>query len=108
VKAWDIYSYQPPGWDKPHPAVIVSHPLRVANKPEVEIVLCSSQRATRPASSGEVVLDEADGLNWATLCKCGLIHNVPREALKDRRGQVGAERRRAIIREILVAHDWFG
>jgi hypothetical protein len=30
MKAWEIYSYQHPDWPEPHPAVIVSHPDRVA------------------------------------------------------------------------------
>ena len=33
MKAWEIYSYQHPGWPEPHPAVIVSHPERVSDFP---------------------------------------------------------------------------
>jgi hypothetical protein len=43
MKAWEIYSYQHPGWPEPHPAVIVSHPDRVTLKPEVTILLCQQQ-----------------------------------------------------------------
>ena len=68
MKAWDIFSYQPLDWPKAHPAVIVSHPDRVASKPDVTILMCSSQPATRVAKPHEVILDEADGLDWPTLC----------------------------------------
>jgi mRNA-degrading endonuclease toxin of MazEF toxin-antitoxin module len=106
MKAWEIYSYQPPGWNQPHPAVLVSHPQRVANKPQVEVLMCTSQRASRSPLPGEVILDEADGLDWTSLCKCDLIQTVAKADLKQRRGQVGHERRREIIRQIIIWHDW--
>ena len=39
-----------------HPVVIVSHPVRVANKPVLEVLDCSSQRAARPPDKHEVML----------------------------------------------------
>ena len=62
MKAWDIYSFQPPDWPEPHPAVIVSHPDRVTNKPEVNVVMCTSHKANRPPKANEVILDQNDGL----------------------------------------------
>jgi mRNA-degrading endonuclease toxin of MazEF toxin-antitoxin module len=106
MKAWEIWSCQPAGWDEAHPAVIVSHPLRVANKPEVDVVMCSSRRAQRAPKPHEVVLDESDGLDWPTLCKCDLLHTFAQSDLKQRRGTVSAERRRQIIATINRAHDW--
>jgi hypothetical protein len=41
MKAWDIFNWQAPGWPEPHPAVIVSHPERVANKPDVTVIMCA-------------------------------------------------------------------
>jgi hypothetical protein len=35
MKPFDIFSWQPSGWPEPHPCVIVSHPDRVAGKPDV-------------------------------------------------------------------------
>jgi hypothetical protein len=55
MNAWEIWSYQPPGWPAAHPAVIVSHPARVPNKPDVTVVMGASQRATRPLEPHEVV-----------------------------------------------------
>ncbi len=106
LKAWDIYSYQPPGWPGPHPCVIVSHPNRVAQKPDVTILLCASQPAQRGAHSHEVILDQADGLDWPTLCKCDLLHSVKKAELKHYRGHVSGARRRQIIATINRANDW--
>ena len=104
MNSWDIYTYDPGFGD--HPAVIVSHSQRAANKPVVEILLCSSQRASRKPNPNEVILDSADGLDWETLCKCDLIYSVAREDLHTQRGQVSAVRRRQIIQTIIRTHGW--
>jgi len=104
VKQWDIYTYDP-GYGS-HPAVILSHPDRVDNKPLVEILVCSSQQANRPANPMEVLLDLADGLNWETICKCDLILSVNKIDLHQQRGQVTIERQRQIISTIIRSHNW--
>jgi hypothetical protein len=38
--------------------------------------MCSSKRARRKAEPDEIILDEADGLDWPSICKCDLIHSV--------------------------------
>jgi hypothetical protein len=86
MRAWEIWSYQPPEWPEPHPAVIVSHPDRVASKPEVMVAMCASKQSVRPPESNEVTLDTSDGLDWPTLCKCDLLHTVKKALLKNRRG----------------------
>lgn len=106
MKAFEIYSWQPPGWPEPHPCVIVSHPNRAANKPDVEVILCSTQRAKRQAEAHEVILDTADGLDWPTLCKCDHIYSVPRVKLTHRRGEVSAARKFQIIQKIIAGHGW--
>jgi hypothetical protein len=93
------------GWG-PRPVVLISHPARAARKEFFEVLDCSSQRAARPALDHEVMLDEADGLDRPTLCKCDCIFAVPREELKSSRGQVIAERQRQIIRSIIQTHGW--
>ena len=47
MKPWDIYTYDF-GEAGPHPAVIVSHPDRVAKADWVNVLLCTTQRANRP------------------------------------------------------------
>jgi mRNA-degrading endonuclease toxin of MazEF toxin-antitoxin module len=106
MKAWEIWSYQPPGWPEPHPAVIISSGLRVASKPDVNVLLCTSKQARRDPLDSEIILDQADGLDWDTLCKCDLIHLVPKSVLKNRRGAVTSERRAAIIRTINRSNGW--
>lgn len=106
LKQWDIYSYKHPDWPEAHPAVIVSHPGRIAHKPEVTILLCSSKGASRAARPHEVVLDRGDGLDWPTLCKCDLLYTVSKSALNDHRGAVTLERRRQIVRTINRAMGW--
>lgn len=104
MRQWDIYTYDP-GYGN-HPVVIVSHPDRVGNKRDVEILICSSQRANRAATPTEVMLDSAHGLNWETICKCDLIVSVSKSDLHQPRGQVTSERRRQIISTIIRSHDW--
>jgi mRNA-degrading endonuclease toxin of MazEF toxin-antitoxin module len=106
MKAWEIYSYKHPDWPEPHPAVIVSHPDRVAMKPEITILLCSSKKATRSAKPHEVILDSSDGLDWPTLCKCDLLYTLSKTALKAQRGTVTAVRRRQIVATINRAMGW--
>jgi mRNA-degrading endonuclease toxin of MazEF toxin-antitoxin module len=106
VKPFDVFNWQPPGWAEPHPCVIVSHPLRVANKAEVNVVACSSQRATRQARAHEIVLDQADGLDRPTLCKCDQLYSVSKTELKHRRGEVSAARRKVLVRTIIGSLGW--
>ncbi len=106
MKAWDIWSFQPAGWPEPQPAVIVSHPDRVDRKPEVMIAMCASKPATRAAKPNEMILDQADGLQWATLCKCDLLYTVPKTELKNQRGVVTEERRRQLIATINRSNGW--
>jgi mRNA-degrading endonuclease toxin of MazEF toxin-antitoxin module len=104
VKAWEVWKCDL--GHGPHPVVIVSHPLRAANKPIVEVIDCSTQRAARPPDRHEVLLDTADGMDWETLCKCDCIYAVKKTDLSNCRGLVTVDRRRQIIRAILRAHDW--
>src|SRR3954470_20327532 len=106
MRAWDILSWQPPGWPEPHPAVIISHPNRVSNKEEINILMCSSKPASRPAKPDEVILDESDGLSGPTLCRCDLFFLVKKSELKNLRGTVTAERKRQIISTIQRANGW--
>jgi mRNA-degrading endonuclease toxin of MazEF toxin-antitoxin module len=108
MKPFDIFMWQAAGWPEPHPAVVVSHADRAARKDPVEVLLCATKRATRKAEPHEVVLDQADGLDWETLCKCDVIYAVPRPDLerKPAKGRVTPERQAQLVRTILAAHGW--
>jgi mRNA-degrading endonuclease toxin of MazEF toxin-antitoxin module len=106
LKPFEIFYWQPSGWPEPHPCVIVSHPDRAARKDVVDVLACSTQRAGRDPLPHEFVLDEADGLDWKTLCKCDLIYAAPRSELKRQKGQVIESRRGPLIRTVIGAHAW--
>lgn len=105
MKPWEIWSWpfpDDPNKDPvPHPAVILCTEDRARLKPWVSVVLCSSLRANRKAEINETILDEADGLDWPTLCKCDLIYAVKKSVLTHRRGLVTQERRRAIAERVI-------
>ena len=99
MKQWDIWTcdFADAG---AHPAVIISHPDRVARAPLVNVLIGSSQRATREPRENEVVLNGADGLDWETLVKCDLMYLVEKERLYRRRGSVGPARRRLLVQRV--------
>ena len=106
MKPYEIFSWQPPGWPEAHPAVIISHSARAEKKQWVEVLLCTTHHAKQPPAAHEVLLDQADGLDWPTLCRCDLIYAVPREQLKSRRGIVSDPRRPQLVRTLIAAHGW--
>lgn len=87
----------------PHPAVIVSHPDRVARASVVNVLAASSQRSNRPARENEFLLNGADGLDWETLVKCDRMFLVEKDQLYNRRGIVAPARRFGLVRRINAA-----
>jgi hypothetical protein len=102
MNPWDIYTWEFPGVEA-HPAVILGTEARLGNKPKVNVLFCSSRRATRKAEAMEIMLDDADGLDWETLCKCDLVFAAPKEHLTRKRGSVTMERRRQIAERVIRA-----
>ena len=107
MKPWDIYTFEFPGVEA-HPAVILGTEARLANKPKVNVLFCSSRRAAREAEAMEIILDEADGLDWKTLCKCDLVFAAPKDQLTRKRGSVTVERRRLIAERVIRALGFAG
>lgn len=103
MKPWEIWSWVIPDDPKgePHPAVILSTEERSRLKPVVSIVVCTSVRAGRLPLATETILDEADGLDWPTLCKCDVVWAARKSELTHRRGLVTLERRRAIAERVI-------
>jgi len=100
LKAWEIYTADIFG---EHPCVVVSCQPRIDAKPEVVVLGC---RTMRPANEreprvNEVLLDEADGLDLRTLCRCDLLFTVEKAKLGRRRGVVTPARRQEIARRII-------
>jgi hypothetical protein len=58
MKPWVIYTWRFPEVED-HPAVVLGTETRLANKPKVNVLLCSSKRAGRVPAEFETLLDEA-------------------------------------------------
>lgn len=106
MKQWDIVMWN--FSEGRHPAVIVSHPDRIALKPVVNVLLCSCKRAARHAEINEIILDEADGLDWPTFCKCDLLYDADKEELGQPRGSVILARRRLLVQKLIACLNWIG
>lgn len=81
--------------------VLVSHQERIDAKPDVVVLICSTKRAQRQPKPFEVILDEEDGMDWPTLCRCDLLYTVFKGGLTQRKGEVTRERRRAIAERVI-------
>jgi len=100
MRPWEGWTWRFPDAGE-HPAVVLGTEERLKLKPRVCVLLCSTQRATRHPDLHEVILDQADGLDWETLCKCDVVYAVPKNELVKRRGSVTLERRRAIAERLI-------
>jgi mRNA-degrading endonuclease toxin of MazEF toxin-antitoxin module len=100
MRAWEIYTGDLYG---PHPCVVVSCQARIDSKPQVVVLKCSSMKPgqERQARENETMLDQADGLDWKTLCRCDLLFTLDKATLRHKRGEVTLERRRDIARKII-------
>ena len=99
MKQWDIFLF-PFTEELPHPVVILSSDERAAARKHVNGLLCVSLRG-RPLGLHEVLLDQADGLDWETAVRCDLIHLLVRERFQEQRGWVIPERQMQISRKLI-------
>ncbi len=101
MNAWEVWQCPFP-WGS-HPAVIVSNSVRVERKKQIVVLACSTMNpgSFREPEANESLLDEADGMDWKTLCRCDLLFTIDKTILEYRRGLVQAERRRDIARKII-------
>ena len=101
MKQWEIYLYPFPD-ERPHPVVILSIDEWCENKTFARIngLLCSSMQLNRGPKKNEVILDEADGLDWKTAVRCDFIYALPKSDFRDYRGTLSAPRRREIARKL--------
>jgi mRNA-degrading endonuclease toxin of MazEF toxin-antitoxin module len=109
MKQWEVWEWEFP--HGAHPAVIVSPEARCVNEQieTVNVLGCSSKRATRQAEAHETLLDREDGLDWETLCRCDVLYLAKKTELKRRRGALTYERRRQIGQRIIRLFGfWLG
>jgi hypothetical protein len=101
---WEIWTYDFEE-GQTHPVVIFGNATRVTH-PEIDrvnVLLCTSFRGRLLAKPKphEVFLDSTDGLDWPTRCRCDALYYVPKAKLRQHRGIVSFERRRAISQTLL-------
>lgn len=99
MKQWDIFLF-PFTEELPHPVVILSIDERAGSRKHVNGLLCVSLRG-RPLSLTEVLLDQADGLDWESAVRCDLIQLLERDRFQERRGSVISERQIQISRKVI-------
>jgi len=102
MRQWDIFMF-PFSKEKRHPAVILSNDetCQNADLEEVNALLCTSAKVSRPQKLTEEALDEADGLDWKTMVRCDRIYLLPKAQFDDRKGSVTETRRHLIARKIV-------
>ena len=100
MRQWDIYVY-PFTLEQPHPVVILSIDERAAARKFVNGLLCVSLRGGTSLRETECLLDQADGLDWATAVRCDLIHQLEKDRFTEKRGEVSPARRRQICRKLI-------
>ena len=103
MNQWDIYLY-PFEIEQPHPVVIISNDERCQNPDldQVNALICTSFRLNRPPRDREIVLDDADGLDWRTAVRCDIIHLLPKSLFRERRGRVSERRRKPIAQRMAL------
>jgi hypothetical protein len=109
MRPWEIWDWEFPHGK--HPAVILSAENRCSNNDieTVNVLGCSSRRATRTPEIHEILLDEADGLDWETLCRCDVLFLANKAELTRKRGTLGQERRRELGQRVIRLFGlWMG
>ncbi len=101
MKQWDLYLYPFPD-ERPHPVVIFSTDEWCENQDfsRVNGLLCTSAQLNRGPKKNEVILDQADGLDWKTAVRCDFIPALPKTDFREHRGTVSSLRRREISRKV--------
>jgi hypothetical protein len=109
MRPWEVWDWEFPHGK--HPAVIVAPEDRCLN-PDIQtinVLGCSSRRATRKAEVHEVMLNGADGLDWETLCRCDVLYLATKAELTRKRGVVTYERRRELGQKLIRLFGlWLG
>lgn len=73
MRQWEIYLF-PFGKEKPHPAIIISNEERCLNDDleYVNALICTSAKLNREAGKNEIILDQADGMDWKTAVRVAM------------------------------------
>ena len=106
IRQWDIVRVRINANDRDeHPAVVLS-PVEIVSSPRVDrinVIYGSTRRPAQDLRPGEVLLDEADGLDHLTVFDCLLFPVVRKAAISAVVGHVSAERKRHLHRTLVAA-----
>jgi hypothetical protein len=106
IRQWDIVKVHINASDRDeHPAIVLS-PVEIASSLRVDrinVIYGSTRRPGQDLRPGEVVLDEADGLDHLTVFDCLLFPVVKKAAISAVVGRVSTERKRHLQRTLVAA-----
>jgi hypothetical protein len=106
IRQWDIVRVRINVHDRDeHPAIVLS-PAEVACSPRVDrinVIYGSTRRPAQELRPGEILLDEADGLDHLTVFDCLLFPVVKKATISAVVGHVSTERRRHLHRTLVSA-----
>jgi hypothetical protein len=106
IRQWDIVRVRINANDRDeHPAIVLS-PVEVASSPRVDrinVIYGSTRRPVHDLRPGEILLDEADGLDHLTVFDCLLFPVVKKASISAVVGHVSSERRRHLHRTLVAA-----
>ena len=85
MRQWDIYLF-PFSAELPHPAVIISNDERCENADleAVNALIRTTAHLNRSPKKNEIILDEADGLDWKTAVRCTFCRKPNSRGVADR------------------------
>ncbi len=109
MKQWDTFDCE--FSHGKHPCIVISPTDRCKNPDllTVNVLACQSYRAQRLPRENECLIDASDGMDWETLVRCDFVWVARKSELKQRRGKVGPERRRAIGQKLIRLFGlWLG
>jgi len=106
IRQWDIVRVRVNANDRDeHPAIVLS-PSEVACSPRVDrinVIYGSTRRPAHETRPGEILLDDADGLDHLTVFDCLLFPVVKKAAISAVVGHVSPERKRHLHRTLVAA-----
>jgi hypothetical protein len=106
IRQWDIVRVRINANDRDeHPAIVLS-PVEVASSPRVDrinVIYGSTRWPAQELRPGEIVLDEADGLDHLTVFDCLLFPVIRKGAISAVVGHVSTERKRHLHRTLVAA-----
>jgi hypothetical protein len=103
VRRWDVVFLRTDEKDRDgHPAVILSsEDVMVDDKQQrFNVVVGTKKQPADQARNHHVILDAADGLEFATLVDCSLVYVARKSSVLRSRGTVTVHRRQQIQRAI--------